>query len=33
LMGDSLNPGKKLDDQTDDEHDRLLRLFSSTIFV
>ena len=29
LMGDSLNPDNRLDDQTDDEHYQLRRLFSS----
>jgi len=33
LMGDSLNPGERIKDQTSEEHNRLLQLFTTTVFV
>ena len=33
LMGDSLNPGDRIKDQTSEEHNRLLQLFTTTVFV
>lgn len=33
LMGDSLNPGERIKEQTDAEHNRLLQLFTTTVFV
>ena len=33
LMGDSLNPTKRLDQQTDDEYDQIRRLFSGADLV
>ena len=33
LMGDSLNPGERIQEQTDAEHNRLLQLFTTTVFV
>jgi len=33
LMGDSLNPGERIKGQTDTEHDKLLKLFTNTVFV
>ena len=33
LMGDSLNPEKRIKGQTDAEHDELLKLFTNTVFV
>ena len=33
LMGDSLNPENRNKGQTDTEHDKLLKLFTSTVFV
>ena len=30
VMGDALNPSSRLDDQTDEEHDMMLRLFTSS---
>ena len=33
LMGDSLNPEKRIKGQTDTEHDELLKLFTNTVFV
>ena len=33
LMGDSLNPEKRIKEQTDTEHNELLKLFTNTVFV
>tara|TARA_B100001094_G_C17493639_1_gene467669 strand:+ start:124 stop:534 length:411 start_codon:yes stop_codon:yes gene_type:complete len=33
LMGDSLNPGERIKEQTDTEYNRLLQLFTTTVFV
>ena len=33
LMGDSLHPEKKIKDQTNAEHNELLKLFTTTVFV
>ena len=33
LMGDSLNAGERIKEQTDAEHNRLLQLFTTTVFV
>ena len=33
LMGDSLNPGERIKEQTDAEYNRLLQLFTTTVFV
>ena len=33
LMGDSLHPEKRIKDQTNAEHNELLKLFTTTVFV
>ena len=33
LMGDSLNPEKRIKGQTDIEHDELMKLFTSTVLL
>ena len=33
LMGDSLNPENRIKEQTDTEHNELLKLFTNTVFV
>ena len=33
LMGDSLNPEKRIKEQTNTEHNELLKLFTNTVFV
>ena len=33
VMGDSLNPEKRIKGQTDTEHDKLLKLFTNMVFV
>ena len=33
LMGDSLHPEKRIKDQTNTEHNEMLKLFTTTVFV